>query len=201
VQAFVFAADGSTVGFEENYTEAVDCFRLAIEVSTPRTPRDTRTRLTIGETGGGTAVSAAGQRAASGRAVQRARQPTAGTSRPAVLAATAVPPWVRYHREGPRGPSCVCAPMQERPCGPFGLCAPMQRRPLLLKRRGWCGESQALGRLDEAVANYSAAVAVLTRHQVAPLQRMHTLKIILAHQLQLRMPSPRTDHASASTWP
>ena len=31
-QAFVFASDGSTVGFEENYTDALDCYRLAIEV-------------------------------------------------------------------------------------------------------------------------------------------------------------------------
>lgn len=32
-QTFVFAADGSTIGFEENYIEALDCYRLAIEVS------------------------------------------------------------------------------------------------------------------------------------------------------------------------
>ena len=37
LQKFVFSVDGSTVGFEENYVEALDCYQLAIQVS-PRPP-------------------------------------------------------------------------------------------------------------------------------------------------------------------
>ena len=47
---------------------------------------------------------------------------------------------------------------------------------------------QILGRLDEAIANLRASLVLLTRHQVGPMQRMHTLKVIMAHQIQLGTP-------------
>ena len=88
IQSFVFASDGSTLGFEENYAEALDCYRLAIEVCDSRacplrvlwSPVPTRERVRCRVVRARPSdVPQVGQRHAGDRAVHRARVAAAGT--------------------------------------------------------------------------------------------------------------------------
>ena len=173
-QAFVFASDGSTVGFEENYTDALDCYRLAIEVrwrhgarvSTWKgadPPPPWSASVQTSDDGPGCSCTSAW---ASSR-----RQWTCTTSWPAC--STCVRVWAPPLALSPRG----------------GRRAPNRLAPRPDHNAQRSSARQTLARHDEAVASWRACLTLQTRAHAGVLLRTHTLKTILSELLVLRTPA------------